>query len=96
MSKAASTAQRGDPATSAGRPGGVPATRAGRLLRGAKRASWPADSGQGSGRWAERRRASEALGRAQHGVPATCAGRPERVPATRASPAARIQTLGRT
>ena len=41
-------------------------------------------SGQGSGRWAERRRASEAIGRAQRGIPATRAGRPERVPATRA------------
>ncbi len=83
-SKAAGAAQRGVPATRAGRPGGVPATRAGRPLRAAKRASWLADSGQGSCRWAERRRASEALGRTQHGAPATRAGRPGGVPATRA------------
>eukprot|EP00959_Pyramimonas_sp_CCMP1952_P106088 2218180-Pyramimonas_sp.AAC.1 len=39
--------QHGVPATRAGRPGGVSATRDGRPLRGAKRSSWLADSGQG-------------------------------------------------
>ena len=56
MSKAAGAAPHGVPATRAGRPEGVPATRAGRPLRGAERASRLADSGQGCGRWAERRR----------------------------------------
>eukprot|EP00959_Pyramimonas_sp_CCMP1952_P384750 8063628-Pyramimonas_sp.AAC.1 len=67
--------------------------RAGRPLRGAKKASWLADSGRGAGRWAERRRASEALCGAKHGVPATRAGRPEGVDDARRSSQAGSQTV---
>eukprot|EP00959_Pyramimonas_sp_CCMP1952_P400257 8386501-Pyramimonas_sp.AAC.1 len=55
-----------------------------RTLCGTVIARWLTDSAHGPGRWAERRRASEALDRAQRGVRATRADRPERVPATRA------------
>ena len=86
-STAAGAAQRGVPATRADRPRRGPSDARGSSAARSREnwlANWLADSGQGSDRWAERRRASEAPGKTQRGVHATRAGRPERVPATRA------------